>query len=306
MDREPPLEKMVGHLYRHGVTCALATVIAKPLPEYLQRIEALAGHIENGGWSGTLPGIHCEGPFLNPELSGGASRDHFVPPSVDVWRRLHRAAGGWLRMMTVSPELEGVLEVVREASSEGTVVSAGHTCADYERAEAAMDYGVSTATHLFNAMRGLHHRRPGVLLACVLHDELMVQVNAEGGHVHPLMMQMLYRLKGAGGMVLTSDAGRQAGLTGGDEGTDALNIRADGVIAGSTVMLDSAVRVMVNRVGVPLEEAVRMASLNPAVLLGLDDRKGAIAPGRDADLVVMDDNLRVEMVISGGEAVYGG
>ncbi len=128
----------------------------------------------------------------------------------------------------------------------------------------------------------------------------MVQVNAEGGHVHPLMMQMLYRLKGAGGMVLTSDAGRQAGLTGGDEGTDALNIRADGVIAGSTVMLDSAVRVMVNRVGVPLEEAVRMASLNPAALLGLDDRKGAIAPGRDADLVVMDDNLRVEMVMSGG------
>jgi len=309
-DPDPPVTRMVSYFRQHGVTGVLATLTTGPMPQFLESVGRVAAGCAEAG--GGLLGIHCEGPFLNPELCGGAPAEFFLEPTVERWRQMHDAGKGWIKLMTLSPELEGAMTVLRAARRDGTAVSAGHSNASYETAQLAVKNGLSLVTHVFNAMAPLHHREPGVLLAAMLCHELPVQLNAEGVHVHPLVMRMLYRLKGPAGIVLGSDSTRGAGLPDGtyEHGRRRLEVKGpiarfeDGTIVGATTSLDHALRVMVGKVGVPLTEAARMASLNPARVLGLDHRKGVIAPGKDADLVIMDQELRVKKTIMMGRLVY--
>ena len=304
MDEELPLESMVRYFHRHGVTGVLATLIPKPVEETVPVMRRLVRMLREDGWTDTLWGIHNEGPFLNPEMGGAAGPGDCVEPSITAWEDLKSAADGMLKMITLAPELSGANAIIRAAHRAGTVVSAGHSKASYQEAEQAIEDGLSSTTHLFNAMGRLRHRQPGILVASLLRPEIVTQINAEGGHVHPLVMGMVYELKGPSGIVLTSDIRSTAGLESSNEGSmDALDVRG-GTIFGSKAALDSSVRVMMRDVGAPLYEAVRMASLNPAELLGVEDRKGSIEAGKDADLVVMDEDLEVAMVIQGGEVVY--
>ena len=312
LDPDVCLGEAVPYLQSHGVTGVLATLASRPMPAYLRAIERAREYCQCDAARGTLLGIHCEGPFLNPEICGGANADYFCEPTVAAWHRMRDAGHGWVKMLTVSPELEGAVAAIRAACEDGVAVSAGHTDAAYEDMLEAIDSGLSLVTHTFNAMEPLHHRRPGALLATLLQQELVAQVNADGRHVHPLFMNMLYRLKGAEGVISTSDMTAEAGLPEGTYQREGRQIRSaegiarlqDGTIVGSTRSLDEAIRVLVREAGVPLTDAARMASLNPARALRLDDRKGTIAPGKDADLVVMDSGLRVTMTISGGRIVY--
>jgi len=312
LNPDMPLAEAVSHFHSHGVTGVLATLTSRPLPAYLKAIDRARQYCQCDAVRGMLLGIHCEGPFLNPRMSGGANAEYFCEPSVEAWQQMRDVGKGWVKMLTVSPELEGAAAVIRAASGDGVAVSAGHTDAGYEQMLEAIGNGLSQVTHTFNAMEPLHHRRAGALLAALLQDELVAQVNGEGRHVHPLFMRMLYRLKGAEGIILTSDLTAEAGLPEGRyerEGrriysTDGIARLQDGTIVGSTQSLDEGIRVLVNEAGVPLADAVRMASLNPARALGLDHRKGAIAPGKDADLVVMDSNLQVMMTVADGRVVY--
>lgn len=309
LDPDFPVQEILSFCHARGVTGVLATVGSQPKERILSAIERMARKCEAHA---ALLGIHCEGPFINRRLAGGFVSDYCVEPDIEWFRRMVKAAAGRLRIVTLSPEQSGAFDIIREARASGVLVSAGHSEASYELTEQAVEAGLSLVTHVFNAMQPLHHRRPGILLASLLKPEILVQLNADGVHVHPLVMKMLYRLKGPEKIVFGSDATLSAGLPDGDyvrQGQhfsvrDGTPRTEDGTIMGATTSLDTAVKVMVERTGVPLAEAAQMASLNAARLLGLEDRKGTVAEGMDADLVLMDERLSVRMTLLGGEVVY--
>jgi N-acetylglucosamine-6-phosphate deacetylase len=212
-------------------------------------------------------------------------------------------------MMTIAPELEGSAEVMQRAAQDGVVLAIAHSEARYEDIEIAIDNGLSQVTHIFNSMHPVHHRTPGVLSGALLKRELKVHLIADGIHVHPAVIQLLYKLKGPEGIILITDAISATSMEDGvfDMGGKKITVREgtahldDNTLAGSTITLEKAVKVMVEKVGVPVTEAVRMVSLNPARVLGLDRRKGILAVGKDADMVVLDNDYEVQMTIIGGQ-----
>jgi len=224
--------------------------------------------------------------------------------------RFQTAARGAVRMVTLAPEQGGVLAAIPWLVERGIVASIGHSDADYDTVQRAVALGLSHATHTFNAMRPLHQREPGVLGAVLAHDAIVAQLIADGYHVHPAAMRMLIRAKGVERVCLVSDAMVVAGLPPGEYEWDGRRIiRAgessrfpDGALAGSAMLLNQMLRVIVEQVGLPFAQAVRMATEVPARVLGL--RKGRLAPGYDADVVVLKDDYEPSLTLIGGQVVY--
>jgi N-acetylglucosamine-6-phosphate deacetylase len=288
----------------HGTTSLLATTVSAGIEELETSLRAIAA-------AGVL-GVHLEGPFLNRRRPGAMDPASFLEPSTRVFHRL--SGSGRLAMMTVAPELPGALEVIAELASRGVVVSLGHSEASYGAARAAARAGACSVTHLFNAMPALHHRRPGLLGAALDGDDLQCELICDGVHVDPVAMRLALAAKGVGGLRLITDAISAAGLGDGDAMLGGTRVTiADGratlpgteAIAGSTLTMDAALANAVHWLGVTVEQAVAMASANSARLLGLDDRKGAIAAGYDADLAVLDEDLRACSTIVAGRWVAG-
>lgn len=307
---------------RHGTTALLATTVAAPVEELLGALDAIgaASAAPQPGAADVL-GAHLEGPFLSAIRPGAMESAHFMAPmdgadgSVgagdprlsDAAERLlgHPAA----RSISLAPELPGALELTRRAVAHGLLVSLAHSDADYAQAVAAIEAGARAVTHSFNAMRPLHHRDPGLLGAALDRDELTCEVICDGVHVDPAAVRLLMRLKGAAGTVLVTDAIEATGLADGDYrlGGRSICVRAgratlpgSATIAGATLTMDAAVRNAVAFGGVTLADAARMAATTPAELLGIGERKGSIAPGRDADLVVLDRDLALTRVMARG------
>jgi len=309
---EARLDGIAQYAVRHGTTRLLATLYPDDGQRFLSAIDTLAAYTASGRGHGVLHGIHLEGPFLNRQMKGAMNADCLWPATQQNWARLADRGRGLIRMMTVAPELDGVLDVMQAAARSGVLLAIAHSKARYEDIELAIDNGLSQVTHMFNAMDPMHHRKPGIVTAALLKRELKIHLIADGIHVHPAVIALLYRLKGVGGIVLVTDAIRAAGC---EDGVHDLAGRSavvrdgavylqDGTLAGSTLTMPAAVRTMVQRAGVPLAEAVRMATLNPARALGLDARKGIVAAGKDADLVVLDRDFNVRMTIIGGNVVF--
>ncbi len=284
---------------RHGTTALLATTVAAPASE----LEAALGAIGRAG----ILGAHLEGPFISRERPGAMDPDTFIAPDRHLLERLLSAGG--VRMVTLAPELPGALELVRMLARAGVVASLGHSDATYAEARAAVQAGARSVTHLFNAMRPLHHREPGILGAGLDLTALGCELICDGVHVAPAALRVAARAKGPGGVRLVTDAMEAAGLSDGSYRLGGASVRVSGgraviagtdTIAGSTLTMDAAVRGAVRLMGVPVEEAVAMASAAPARLLGVADRKGAIAPGMDADLVLLDEDLCVRGTLIGG------
>ena len=305
------VEQISEHFFRHGTTGLLAALYSKPEREMVADVRRISEFIRSS--TGTnVWGIHLEGPFINRELHGAMKVDYLWEPSVEGWNRLYEASRGSIRLMTLAPELPGMGEVMRAAAKDGVVLSIGHSCADYQDVLMGIDNGVAHVTHMFNAMRAFHHREPGVLTAALLHDELKVELIADGIHVHPAVMKLIYRIKGDGGIVLITDAIRASGMPDGDytfmdqkiHVKDKRAYLGDGTLAGSTLTMEVAVRNMVRLAEVPVTHAVRMGSLNGAKVLGLSSHKGILAVGKDADLVLMNRDFEVQMTVSEGEIRY--
>lgn len=290
------LRSMATGLARGGVTSFLLTTIAAPVPE-LASLVALAATPPDGG--ARCLGVHLEGPWLAPQRAGAMPIEHLAAVALDDLALLLDA--GPVRMVTVAPELPGATEVIRQLAARGVVAALGHSDAGYDDALAGFAAGARHVTHAYNAMRGLHHRDPGLLGAALDNPDVTVEVIADGVHVHPSMVRLLWRAAGPQRVCLVSDG------VDGDAG-DALVRdgsvlrRPDGRLAGSAASLGDAVRQVVGW-GVPLEDALAMASATPARLLGLDDG-GSITVGAVADLVVLDGDLRVRHTVVGGELVH--
>jgi N-acetylglucosamine-6-phosphate deacetylase len=295
--RDPgSLRSMAASLARGGVTSFLLTTIAAPVPE-LVTLVALAATPPEGG--ARCLGVHLEGPWLSPQRAGAMPAEHLAAIALGDLALLLDA--GPVRMVTVAPELPGATEVIRQLAARGVVASLGHSDAGYDDAVAGFAAGARHVTHAYNAMRGLHHRDPGLLAAALDRPDVTVEVIADGVHVHPSMVRLLWRAVGVRRVCLVSDG------VDGDMGhalvrDGSVLRRPDGRLAGSAGSLADAVRHVVGW-GIPLDDALAMASATPARLLGLDD-PGGIAVGAVADLVVLDGELRVRHTVVGGELVH--
>lgn len=296
---------------RHGTTALLATTVAAPVEELAGALGAIARCADS---EPTVLGAHLEGPFLSPARPGAMEPSVFVAPDRSILERLLGAGRGAVRMMTLAPELPGGLELVRALAGEGVIPSLGHSDASYGEARAAVDAGVHAATHLFNGMRPFHHREPGILGAALDLPEVSCELICDGVHVDPVALRLVYRAKGPARVRLVTDAMQAAGMSDGRYRLGAATVEVrEGVariaggksIAGSTLTMDVAVRNAVRFLELPVPEAIRLASANPAQLLGLGDRKGAIAVGKDADLVVLDHDLLCCGTMVGGDWVHG-
>ncbi len=303
------LHGMARFFAQHGVTSYFPTTMSAPG-------EAVSAAIENVR---TCPqpedgaqhlGVHVEGPYLSTDHPGAQPPEVLRPPDPAEY-------GAWLssgvvKLMTIAPELEGMETLIAAALEQGVELAIGHSGASYEAVIHAADMGVRQATHTYNGMLGLHHRKPGTLGGVLTEDRIYAQVIADGIHVHPAMVKLLLRAKGPQRTILITDAVAAAGLPDGDytldqqpiQVRDGISRTLGGALAGSTVTLDQALRNMMTFAGLSLPEALPMATSVPAEAMGLSGRKGAIVPGADADLIFLDDEAQICKTMIGGRIVY--
>jgi N-acetylglucosamine-6-phosphate deacetylase len=309
-ESDESIEKISNYFLKKGSTSLLASLHAKPKQALLDDLNRVGRYIKENPQS-NIVGIHMEGPYLNLELKGAMNANYLWKPSISSFKEMWKASEKTMKMMTISPELDGALDVIREASFHGVVCSIGHSTASYEVVDLAIDNGAAHVTHMFNAMKPIHHRNPGVAVAALLRDELKIQLIADTYHVHPATMEFLIKSKTPKGIVLITDSIRVGGMHEGEQtqfsdqkvtlsGDKA--VMDDGTIAGSTLTLNKAIKNIIETTGLKITDAVRMATVNPAKVIKLD--KGILSSGKPADFVVLDKDLNVEMTIMKGEIRY--
>lgn len=302
------LQAMATFFARHGVTAFLATTMTAPHAPTLAAVAGVAAHTPVAG--ARLLGVHLEGPYLSPKFPGAQLADAIRLPDLEEFLELVDA--GPVRMITLAPEQLGAAALMAVARARGIVIVAGHTDATYAEIEAAVEDGLSMATHTYNAMSGLHHRQPGTLGAVLSDDRIYAQLIADNIHVHPAAMNILARCKGPDRTLLITDAMRATGLPEGayDLGGQAVTVRgqecrlADGTLAGSVLTLERGLKNFMAASGWPLDKAWPAASRTAAQALGLDHAMGSIAAGYAGDLVLLDEELEVVATIVAGEIVY--
>ncbi|HEX8338759.1 MAG TPA: N-acetylglucosamine-6-phosphate deacetylase [Pyrinomonadaceae bacterium] len=311
------LHRVALFLAREGVTAWLPTLVPAPDEDYRRAAAAVEGLMRA---QDELPaaaravGIHYEGPFVNERQCGALRTAHFKTyargDELDELTALN--VEGAAHMITLAPEVEGGVELVAELARRGWVVSIGHTRADLETLERARAAGARHMTHFLNAMSPLHHREPGPVGWGLLQDDVTVDLIADGVHSDPLMLRLVLRCKTAGRVSLISDAVAPAGLGDGvfEVWGETITVEAGrtrnerGSIAGSVIsMLDAARRV--RALGLSETELARVASLNPARLLGIDGACGSIEEGKRADLTALDADGRVRLTLVGGRVAFG-
>jgi N-acetylglucosamine-6-phosphate deacetylase len=289
----------------HGTTSMAASLVTDTRERMVDAVRELALLVQDG----RLAGVHLEGPWLSPQRSGAHQPGSLTAPDPASVDALLAAGDGAVRMVTLAPELPGGIDAVRRLVDAGVLAAIGHTDATYDEARAALDAGARLGTHLFNAMRPLHHRDPGPVGA-LLDSPVDVELIADGVHLHPALLRTVFAAK-PGRCILVTDAMAAAGAPDGDYalGQMAVEVRegvarlaspgGDGAIAGSTLTMDAAVRFAVRTAGLPLLDVVHAASTAPARAWGLGE-VGALEAGRRADLVVLDGDLEVVRVMRAG------
>jgi len=308
---EAAREKIERQLARHGVTAYLPTTVTAPQDRILHALEHLGKAVTHSSRNigRAVPvGIHLEGPFISHAKRGVHPPASLVPPSPAALDRFWQASVGTIRMMTVAPELPGAIETIAHARALGVHSSLGHSNATYAEARAGIAAGADHATHTFNAMRPLDHRDPGILGAILEDTGLTADIIADGVHVDPSIIRLFLRVKGEDGAILITDAISATGMPDGTYslGGFAVQVKGnrcelEGKLAGSVLTLDRAVRNVMDFAGWKLQQAVKLATLNPAKLLGIADERGMLAPGRRADMVALTLKGEVVYTIIAGE-----
>lgn len=310
MDATPDaLHGMARFFARHGVTAYLPTTIAAPA-EPIQRALDNVRATPQPDDGACHVGVHIEGPYLNPAHHGAQPVASLRLP--DAHEAESWLASGVVRLITLAPELEGGMALVERCAAAGVQTAVGHSAASFEQVMEAVERGLRQASHTFNGMPPLHHRTPGVVGAVLLDDRIYAQVIADGVHVHPAVIRLLVRTKGSERVLLITDSTRAAGLPDGDYdlGGQTVHVRsgvartAEGSLAGSTITLDAALRNLIAYTGLSLQEGLRTATATPAEAMGWTGRKGVLAPGADADIILLDQHLGVRLTMVAGQIVY--
>ena len=299
---------------RHGTTSFVATTVTASPEDTVRGVEGIARYIadqhETEDARAEVLGIHFEGPFISPLRRGVHPPEWLKLPSAELLEKFLQAAAGNAQILTIAPELLGAMPCIDAARKAGMVVALGHTDATYEQARAAIAHGVRHAVHVYNAMRPFSHRDSGVIGAVLTSTEVSAELIADGVHVEDAAMKVLLQAKGPAHMILISDGISATGMPDGKYVLGKFEVtvsggvcrNAEGKLAGSTLTLDRALRNIV-ALGVPLADAVRMLTLNPAALLGIEFKKGALRTGADADVVLLDGSLHVARVWARGDEV---
>jgi N-acetylglucosamine-6-phosphate deacetylase len=298
----------------HGTTSFLATTVTASPETTCRSVEGISQYIAaqhaTGEPRAEVLGIHFEGPFISPLRRGVHPAEWIKPPSAELLDNFLRAARGNARILTIAPEVFGAIPCIDAARKAGLVVAMGHTDVTYEQARLAIAHGARHAVHVYNAMRPFSHRDAGVIGAVLTSPGVTAELIADGVHVDEPSMRLLLQAKGAERVILVSDGISATGMPDGTYALGTLQItvsggvcrNSEGKLAGSTLTLDRALRNIV-ALGTPLADAVRMLTLNPASLLGIEFKKGALRAGADADVVLLDDSLHVTSVWTRGLAV---
>jgi len=306
---EEAFEVAIHFHVQHGTTGLLPTAVAAPL-EVMRAFLELVGEYRKR--DRVVLGAHLNGPFVSPKRAGAIDPRYILSPSLNAFRELTGKFERVVKVVTLAPEVKGAREVVAAVLGIGAVPSLGHSDATYEEALQALRWGLRHFTHIFNAMRELGHHEPGPVGAALEEEDVTMELIVDGVHVHPVLVRLLHKVKKGRGVCLVTDAISATGQPDGEyrlgdvrvivrEGIATTEV---GALAGSTLTMNRAVKNFMEFTGCSLPEAVRCATLNPARLLGIADRKGSLAVGKDADLVIFDEDLNVHYTILGGEVVY--
>jgi len=306
------VKEIAKFLASYGTTSFVPTTISAPHFDLLRAVKAVKTAMEKGTHGAEVLGAHLEGPYINSEKRGAHSANYVRFPSINEFKEIWEASNHAVKIVTLAPELEESNILIQKLRELGIVASIGHSNATYTQVVDAIRHGVRHATHMFNRMSGFDHREPGVVGAVLVNDELTAELICDSIHVHPAAMRLLVRIKGSERVVLVTDAIRAAGMPDGEYALgkqriivkDGVSRLESGDFAGSTLTMNWAVRNMMKLVGTPLQTAVKMATINPAMVINVDKYKGSLELGKDADIVVIDDEINVYATIVKGNIVY--
>ncbi len=296
------------HLAKHGVTSFCATTMTMDVPYILNALKNINETMKKGTGGAQILGAYVEGPFISKEHKGAQDEKYIIQPDKELFDKFLEVSGDNIKVVALAPEKDPDGSFVEHVTKKGVKVSLGHTNATYEEMKNGVDHGATIAVHTYNGMKGLHHREPGALGEVFLDDRIYSEVISDFIHTHPASVKILIKIKGTDKVILISDAMPACGLGDGEyifggqkvlvkEGVAKLE---NGSLAGSTLTLDKALA-NITFLGVPLFEACKMVSLNPAKAIGVDNRKGSIKVGKDADIVVLNNDLTVYMTIIEGK-----
>jgi N-acetylglucosamine-6-phosphate deacetylase len=305
-DEEEALAAISKSVLQTGVTSFLPTTMTMPftkIEKAMGRIRQLIGKTDGA----EILGCHMEGPFINEEYKGAQDKRYIIGPE------LSRIAPylDCIKIITLAPEIAGSRDFIEVCKQKGIIVSIGHSSATYEQAMEAIALGATHMTHTFNALPGLHHRRPGAIGAA-MDSNIMCELIADNLHVHPAMQRLLLKVKGLEKIVLISDALRASLLGDGQYDLGGQNVfvkngeahLASGVLAGSVLALNQAVSNFRNNTGLDLAKAVQLVTINPAREIGVADSKGSIEVGKHADMVIFDEKLKIFATFVRGNSLY--
>lgn len=295
-----------------GVTSYLPTLLTDEHQTMCHIVETISKAKKEQTSGSKILGVHMEGPFLNTKYKGAMPEYLIQQSSIENLKEYEKASDNNIKYMTVSVENEGVEELIEYATSKGIVISLGHTGGDYNSCMRCIVAGANSATHLFNAMQPIHQHEPSIIGAA-LESDIYTELICDGFHLHPGIVRLAIKTKGMNRIIGVTDSIMAAGLKDGRYklGVNDVVVKdgdaslvSDGTRAGSTLTMDKAINNIMKFTGKPIEECVKLISKNPATLLGIDDKKGEIAVGKDADIVILDAGYQIDTTIVEGRVMY--
>jgi len=306
---EESLEEMSKFHAMHGTTSFLATTSTASDDKLVKALQCAVSVSRTGLSGAEMLGVHFEGPFINAKRRGAQSLQDIRLPNVSAMERYWKASEGLIRLITLAPEVEGGMEAVKWFAGLGVTVSIGHSDATYEQVVQAVELGASHTTHHFNGMSPLHHREPGVAGAGLMLPELTTELIVDGIHVHPSVVKLLFETKGPHKVCMITDAVFCAGLPDGEyESVYVTNgevyLKDGSSLAGSSLTTIRALRNVIRYTGLPLEKVLPSMTEVPAKEIKVYDRKGSLDPGKDADFLLVDDQLEIHATYVAGKEVY--
>lgn len=308
-DREG-LKRVAAYLATKGVTSFCPTTMTVSSEEIRAALDNVRDCMEHPGRGARIAGVNMEGPYLSIHRKGAQKGAYIRTPSWRAFQDYYEGCGGIIKLLDVAPECEGAQELIRNASRLCTV-SIAHTEADFAQAKQSFSWGITHATHLYNAMSGFNHRAPGVVGAVFDTPAVSAELICDGFHIDPAVLRITFQVLGEDRTVIISDAMRAAGVQDGDYDLGGQNVQvrgglarlADGTIAGSTTHMHQEVKNLLSY-GVPFRQVIKSATINPARQIHEDHRIGSLEPGKYADIIALDENMDIRLVVCRGEIVF--